>query len=156
MMVNKRKKFCPKEIKVKNVEIVRLQYFNDFPDGVLTIGESKKSVPFDIKRVYFINKLHNSKAIRGKHAHKRLEQIIFCINGSFKLTLDDGRMKQTIIMNNSHMGIRMGRLVWLTMTDFSKDCVILAIANGFYDENEYIRNYNTFLKLVEKNEKKQK
>jgi dTDP-4-dehydrorhamnose 3,5-epimerase-like enzyme len=144
-----------KKLKINNTKLIKLQYFDDSPDGILTIGESEKSVPFNIKRVFFINRLHNPRALRGKHAHKKLKQIIFCINGSFKLTLDDGKRKETITMNNPHLGVKIGPLVWSTMTDFSKDCVILVIANGYYNEDEYIREYDAFLKLVKKSEKNQ-
>ena len=143
-----------KKIKVKNSGIIKLQFFNDFPDGNLVIGEAKKNVPFEIKRVYFINNLFNPKAIRGKHAHKRLKQIIFCLNGSFTLSLDDGTNKQKLIMNNPYYGVRLGPKLWHTMTKFSSDCVILVIANDYFKESDYIRNYDKFLKYIKKNAKK--
>jgi len=143
-----------KKIKVKNSGIIKLQFFNDFPDGNLVIGEAKKNVPFEIKRVYFINNLFNPKAIRGKHAHKRLKQIIFCLNGSFTLSLDDGTNKQKLIMNNPYYGVRLGPKLWHTMTKFSSDCVILVIANDYFKESDYIRNYDKFLKYINKNAKK--
>jgi dTDP-4-dehydrorhamnose 3,5-epimerase-like enzyme len=133
------------KIKVKNSGVIRLQFYDDFPDGNLVIGESQKSVPFEIKRVYYINNLFNKKAIRGKHAHKKLEQIIFCINGSFKLNLDDGEIKQSIIMNNPYIGIRLGPKLWHTMSYFSDDCVILVLADDYYQEDDYLRDYNKFL-----------
>jgi len=138
----------PQEIKVKNSGIIKLQYHDDYPDGILTIGESQKSVPFEIKRVYYINNLYNPNAIRGKHAHKKLEQIIFCVNGAFLLHLDDGNTKQDILINDPYIGIRLGPFLWHTMSNFSKDCVILVFANDYYDENDYIRNYEDFLKYV--------
>jgi len=137
-----------RKIKVKNSGIVNLEFFNDFPDGNLVIGEAKKSVPFQIKRVYFINNLFNPKAIRGKHAHKKLEQIIFCVNGSFTLTLDDGTNQQKITMNNPYWGVRLGPKLWCTMTKFSKDCVILVLANNYFQKDDYIRDYDEFLKYV--------
>ena len=84
------------KIKVKNSGIIKLQFFDDFPDGNLVIGEAEKNIPFKIKRVYFINSLFNKKSQRGLHAHKKLEQIIFCVNGHFTLRLDDGKTKQNI------------------------------------------------------------
>ncbi len=137
-----------KKIKVKNSGIIKLQFFNDFPDGNLVVGETKKSIPFDIKRVYFINNLHNKIAIRGKHAHKKLEQIIFCINGSFLLNLDDGKIKQKIMMNDPHIGIRLGPKLWHAMTEFSPNCVILVLANDYFSKNDYIRDYQEFLKYI--------
>lgn len=139
-----------RKIKVKNSGIVKLQFFNDFPDGNLVIGEAKKNVPFNIKRIYFINNLFNSKIIRGKHAHKTLEQVIFCINGSFVLSLDDGVDKQRITLDNSCYGVRLCPGLWHTMTMFSKDCVILVLASDYFRENDYIRDYDEFLEFVRK------
>lgn len=137
-----------KKLKVKNSGIIKLQFFNDFPDGNLVIGESGKSVPFKIKRFYFINHLFNPKAIRGLHAHKKLKQIIFCLNGSFELLLDDGRNKQKIVMNDPYIGILLGSKLWHVMKKFSRDCVILVVTNDFYKESDYIRDYKEFLNYI--------
>lgn len=139
-----------KKIKVKNSGIIKLQFFNDFPDGNLFIGESSKSIPFEVKRIYYINGLFNKKAIRGKHAHKKLEQIIFCINGSFVLNLDDGKNKQSLKMDNPAFGIRLGAKLWHTMTKFSSDCVILVLADDYYKESDYLRDYDQFLQYIKK------
>jgi len=139
-----------KKIKVKNSGIVKLQFYNDFPDGNLVIGEVKKNVPFIIKRFYFINNLFNRKSTRGLHAHKKLEQIIFCINGSFTLTLDDGSNRQKIKMDDPYYGIRLGPKLWHTMTKFTSDCVILVLASDHFKESDYIRNYNEFLRYIKK------
>lgn len=135
-------------IKVKNSGVVKLQFFDDFPDGNLVIGEARRSVPFDIKRLYYINNLFNKKSVRGKHAHKKLEQIIFCVNGSFVLKLDDGQNRQRITMNNPYWGVQLGPLLWHTMEKFSNDCVILVLASDYFKEDDYIRNYEEFLKLA--------
>lgn len=140
-----------RKIKVKNSGVIKLQSFNDFPDGNLIIGESKKTVPFGIKRVYFINNLFNKSAARGKHAHKKLEQAIFCINGYFTLNLDDGKNKQSIFMNDSRYGIILGPKLWHVMVKFSSDCVILVFASDYYKESDYIRNYKDFLEYAKKN-----
>lgn len=139
-----------KKIEVKNSGVIRLQFYNDFSDGNLVIGESEKSVPFEIKRIYYINNLFNSDAIRGEHAHKKLKQIIFCINGSFILSLDDGINKQKITMDNPYYGIKLYTKLWHTMTNFSKDCVILVLANDYYKEDDYIRDYDKFLEYINK------
>ena len=139
-----------KKIKVKNSGIIKLQYHDDFPDGILVIGEAKKNIPFDIKRVYYISNLSNPKGIRGKHAHKKLEQYIFCVSGSFRLELDDGETKQSLLVDSPYYGIRLGVKLWHTMKKFSRDCVILVLASDYYDKNDYIRNYNEFLEYVRK------
>lgn len=136
------------KIKVKNSGVVKPQFFDDFPDGNLVIGESLKAIPFEIKRLYYINNLFNKKAVRGKHAHKKLEQIIFCINGTFRLCLDDGKTKQNITMDNPYWGVRLGPMLWHTMDKFSKDCVILVVASDYYKESDYIRSYEEFTKNV--------
>ena len=140
-------------MKVKNCSLVRLGYFDDSPDGSLFIAESNRSVPIKIRRVFFINNLAHQKAVRGKHAHKKLEQVILCINGSFLLELDDGETKQEILMDDPSVGVLMGRLVWLTMTNFSKECVILVLASDFFNEKDYVRDYDKFLRLTRKHGK---
>lgn len=139
-----------KTVKVKNSGIIKMQFFNDFPDGNLVIGEAEKNIPFKIKRVYYINNLYNKNAIRGYHAHKKLDQIIFCINGSFVLKLDDGKNKQKIVMNDNYYGVRLGPLLWHTMEKFSSDCVILVLASDYYKEGDYLRNYDDFIKYLKK------
>lgn len=138
-----------KKITVKNSGVIRLKSFNDFPDGHLLIGEILRDVPIKVKRFYVINNLFNDKAARGKHAHKKLEQYIFCLNGSFILNLDDGVKKQKILMNNPEYGIRLGAMLWHTMKGFSKDCVILVLADNYYDEKDYIRNYEDFIQQLQ-------
>ncbi|MDD5590183.1 MAG: FdtA/QdtA family cupin domain-containing protein [Candidatus Portnoybacteria bacterium] len=137
------------DIKVKNSGICEIQRIDDLPDGSLFIAEAEKSVPFKIKRVYFINKLANERSIRGRHAHRKLEQIIFCVNGSFTLYLDDGKSTQEILMKEPSLGIRLGPMLWHEMKNFSYDCVILVLASDYFDENDYIRNYEQFLKMTE-------
>ena len=135
-------------LRVKQSGIVLLQHFEDLPDGNLLIAEVKRHIPFDIKRVYFINKLANPEAIRGKHAHKSLEQVIFCVSGSFVLHLDDGYVKQSIKMNDPACGVRLGPMLWHTMRAFSYDCVILVLASARFDANDYIRDYDDFKELL--------
>ena len=142
------------KIKVKNSGIIKLQSFNDFPDGNLEIGEANKNVPISIKRFYIINHLFNEKAIRGKHAHKKLEQYIFCLNGSFTLELDDGKSKQQIVMSKSGFGIKLGPLLWHTIKKFSPDCVMLVVANDYYKKSDYIRDYDEFLEYIKTTKKK--
>lgn len=137
-----------KKIKVKNSGIIKLHYIDDFPDGTLVIGEAKKNIPFQTKRIYYITNLSNPKATRGKHAHKKLEQYIFCLSGSFRLHLDDGSTKQNITLDNPYYGIRLGPELWHTMSKFSRDCVILVLASEYYDEKDYIRDYEEFLEYT--------
>lgn len=142
------------DLAVRNSGLVYLQYFEDYPDGNLAIGEARKNIPFKFPRFYFINKLNHPEAIRGKHAHKKLRQVIFCINGSFDLSLDDGEKQQTITMDSPYVGIQLNRLIWHEMTNFSQDCVILVVADDYFKKKDYIRDYDEFLRRVKKQSEK--
>jgi hypothetical protein len=120
----------------------------DERDGVLCILETQKHVPFDIKRVYYINHLEHCVSERGKHAHRELCQVIFCISGSFTLTLDDGTNKQNILMWRDNLGVILGPKLWHTMSNFSNGCVLLVVASDTYKESDYIRNYDEFIKYI--------
>ena len=130
---------------LNNCGDVRLQSFDDGKDGFLTIAEETVSIPFSIRRLYYISRLHNPDAVRGKHAHKELQQAIFCINDSFILDLDDGFTRTSILLNEPDRGIYLGPRLWHVMHGFSNDCVILVLASALYDESDYIRDYNEFL-----------
>ena len=136
------------KISVKNSGEIRLQTFDDRRDGRLFIGEAMKNVPLKIKRFYFINGLMGKKSVRGRHAHRKLEQCIFCLHGSFVLTLDDGARKQTVTLDDPACGVRLGRMLWHSMSGFSKDCVILVVTDDYYKESDYIRNYEDFIQQV--------
>lgn len=116
--------------------------------GNLFVGEVSKQIPFPIKRFYVIRDVPNSKIDRGLHAHKNLEQVLFCLNGSFELGLDDGQKKWKIFMNDPSKGQFLGKGIWRTMSNFSKDCVLLVVASDYYNEDDYIRDYEEFLKYI--------
>ena len=141
--MNRRLKF-----RVRNSRIIPLRCFPDLPDGNLFIAEEGRQIPFPIRRVYFINTLANARAVRGRHAHRRLQQVLFCISGSFLLTLDDGARTQRIRVNDPSCGIYLGPRLWHTMSGFSYDCVILVLASAHFDEKDYLRDYAAFLAFV--------
>jgi len=124
----------------------------DFPAlgderGSLVALEAEKSVPFVIKRVYYIFGTKTGVS-RGFHAHKKLQQVAICITGSCRMVLDDGQQRSEVLLNSPHKGLVIGDLVWREMHDFSKDCVLLVLASEHYDESDYIRNYNDFIQQV--------
>jgi len=138
-------------ITVNNSGIISLQTFKDGFDGILSIAESGKQIPFDVKCTYYIyNLVNHESVVRGKHAHKSLKQAIFCINGSFTLSLDDGESKQEIIMDNHGVGVYLGPELWHTMTNFKNNCILLVLASDWYDESDYIREYGEFLAYIKK------
>ena len=137
-------------VKVKNSGVVILPRIVDERDGALCIMNSLQEIPFDIKRVYYINNLDPQSSIRGKHAHRKLRQVIFCINGCFTLSLDDGESRQDILMREDNVGIILEPMLWHTMKNFSSGCVLLVAASDYYNEADYIRDYNEFIRLVGK------
>ena len=141
------------KIIVKNSGIVTLPRIVDDRDGVLCIMNSLQEIPFEIKRMYYINNLDPKSSLRGKHAHRKLRQVIFCINGCFTLTLDDGETQQNILMREDNIGVILDPMLWHTMHDFSSGCVLLVAASDYYDEADYIRNYDEFMRLVREEKK---
>jgi hypothetical protein len=135
-------------MKVKNSGKIQLPRIPDGIDGTLSIAEYDTNIPFPIKRVYYIYDLENSSAIRGKHAHRQLQQVIFCLNGSFILGLDDGENKEEILMNQRNVGVFLGNALWHTMSSFSANCILMVLASDKYEESDYIRDYNDFLNFV--------
>src|SRR3989344_1914363 len=116
------------KIKVKNSWIIKLQTIRDkYGDGDMFIAKATKNIPFKIKRVFFINNPKRRKSVRGSHAHKKFNQAIFCVNGSFVLKLDDGFVRQSILMDDPSMGVMLGPKLWHTMTDLTKNCAILVL-----------------------------
>ncbi len=136
------------ELRVRHSGLLHLKCYKDLPDGNLFIAEAGRQVPFEIRRIYFITTLANRAAIRGKHAHRTLEQAIFCLSGSFTLLLDDGRVKQRMLLNDPARGVCLGPMLWHTMSRFSYDCVILVLASDRFDESDYIRDYAEFRRLA--------
>jgi dTDP-4-dehydrorhamnose 3,5-epimerase-like enzyme len=135
-------------LKIRYSGYVELPKITDEPDGNLYIMEGLRNIPFEIKRVYYINSLENCDSVRGHHAHRQLEQVIFCVNGSFMLDLDDGKTKQSVPMLRDNIGIILGAGLWHEMHSFSSGCVLLVVASDYYDESDYIRDYDDFLKWV--------
>ena len=133
------------KIKVKNSGIIKFKVFKDYPDGDLFIAEARREIPFDVKRIYFINNFKDGSVVRGRHAHKKLKQVIICLSGSFDLLLDDGHKRQILKMDNPGIGVLLGNYLWHEMNNLSDDCVILVLAGDYYRESDYIRDYDKFI-----------
>jgi dTDP-4-dehydrorhamnose 3,5-epimerase-like enzyme len=131
------------------MSIIKLLEFPSLGDerGSLVALETNQQVPFDIKRVYYIFGTQQEVA-RGFHAHKALEQVAICVSGSCRFILDDGKNRESVILDNPNVGIYIDHLKWREMHDFSDDCVLLVLASELYDEADYIRDYLDFKKLT--------
>lgn len=115
--------------------------------GQLVALEEKNDIPFKIKRVYYIYDTKEGVR-RGFHAHKSLEQILICVSGSCKIHLDDGKETAEVELSSPNDGLYISNAVWREMYDFSPDAVLLVLASELYDERDYIRNYDDFIKYV--------
>lgn len=122
------------------------------PRGNLTVVEQLKEVPFDIKRVYWTYDVPGGES-RGGHAHKKCQSFIIAVSGSFTVRLDDGHKHETYHLNHPYQGLLINTGVWRTLEDFSSGAVCLALASELFDENDYIREYNDFIRYVEDKEK---
>ena len=119
------------------------------PRGNLTIIESSKNIPFDIKRVFYIYDVPTGES-RGAHAHKTLQQFIICLSGSFDVKVDDGNQKKTIHLNRPWQGVYIPPMVWGAETNFDPGSVCLILVSDFYDESDYYRNYDEFIEALRK------
>ncbi|MEA4924906.1 MAG: FdtA/QdtA family cupin domain-containing protein [Syntrophomonadaceae bacterium] len=115
--------------------------------GSLVAIEENRDIPFAIKRVYYIFGTGEA-VIRGLHAHKTLRQVMICIHGTCSLLLDNGTDKIVVPMHDRDQGILIDAMVWHEMYNFSPDCVLLVLAGDFYDESDYLRDYNEFLSVI--------
>lgn len=129
-------------------DLLTLQSVIDVERGDLYIGESNKHIPFDIKRFYVISGVPKKKSLRGMHAHKEIHQAIFSLKGTFTLHIDNGHKKWEVILDKPSHGILIKNKIWHYMTNFSKDCVILVVASDYYREDDYVRNYEDFLRMI--------
>ena len=116
--------------------------------GQLIAIESERQVPFDIKRVFYIYGTKENIP-RGNHSHYKTKQYLISVAGSCKVTLDDGKgSKATYDLDAPNKGLFQDALIWGTMHDFSEDNVLLVFADDYYDKEDYITDYNEFLKVV--------
>jgi dTDP-4-dehydrorhamnose 3,5-epimerase-like enzyme len=129
-----------------NYKLIPMQVFGD-KRGKLVSLESRRNVPFQIKRVYYIFDTLPEEE-RGKHAHKNLEQIVIAIDGSCQLVLDDGASREEVWLNRPDVGLYIGKNMWREMRHFSYGCKLVILASDYYDEKEYIRDYGEFLRCL--------
>lgn len=106
--------------------------------------EQFRNVPFEIKRLYYIYNVKENER-RGFHAHKSLQQILICANGSCEILLDNGEEKTVVLLNKKTEGVLVESYIWHEMFNFSSDAVLIVLASDYYYEEDYIRDYNKFL-----------
>ena len=132
---------------ISKCEIISFPKITD-PRGNLTFIEGKKHIPFDIKRVYYLYDVPGG-AERGGHGHRELQELIIAMSGSFDVVLDDGYEKKRFHLNRSYYGLYICPMVWRELDNFSSGSVCMVLASTFYDEADYYRDYQDFLKAVQ-------
>lgn len=120
--------------------------------GQLVALEEYKDIPFRIRRVYYMYDTVPD-IVRGRHAHKSLQQILVCIHGNCKIWLDNGKEKKTVLLEKPYEGLYVANDMWREMYDFSQDAVLMVLASDLYDESDYIRDYDEFLLYVKEKNK---
>jgi len=132
--------------RIERCKLIDLPQIAD-PRGNLTFIEGGRHVPFEIKRVYYLYDIPGG-AERGGHAHKELQQLIIAMSGSFDVVLDDGYATERLHLNRSSYGLYVGTMVWREIDNFSSGSVCMVLASTLYDEADYYRDYDAFLRAA--------
>lgn len=128
-----------------NIEIIKFKSYGDERGSLLSF-EERRNIPFDIKRIYFL--YNNNKTLsRGFHAHINLKQVLVCISGKCDVIVDDGKIRNNYELNNPEEGLLIQNLMWRELHNLSSECIIAVMANQYYDEKDYIRDYEEFLAI---------
>ena len=133
------------ETKVAGVTLHTLPLIRDLR-GDLTVGEIEKDVPFAVRR-YFVVFNVPSKEVRGEHAHRACEQFLICLRGSCAVLVDDGSVRQEVLLDRPNLGIYMPAMTWGVQYRYSEDAALLVLTSRVYEPSDYIRSYDEFLEL---------
>lgn len=129
---------------VESCRVIDLPKITD-ARGNLTFVEGNRHVPFDVKRVFYLYDVPTGES-RGAHAHREQHQFLTCLSGSFDVELDDGRTRTTVHLNRPWKGLHIPPMIWAAEVNFDPNSVCLVLASDVYDEADYIRSYDDFLK----------
>lgn len=133
-----------KKSSVYDCTMIEIDKHHSDRKGNITVVENQKTIPFDVKRTYYLYDVPGGES-RGGHAHKELSQLIIAASGSFTVTLDDGNVKRTFVLNRPYQGLYVVPGIWRTLDDFSSGAVCLVLASHGYDEVDYIRDHKDYL-----------
>lgn len=131
-------------------ERCRILQFTDLGDerGKLVVIEGGQSIPFEIKRVFYIYG-SDASVVRGQHANMESEFVLINVAGQSKVRITDGREEFVVELDRPMMGVYIPKLIWKDMYNFSSDSVLLVLASSHYDGQEYIRNYDDYIRIME-------
>lgn len=133
---------------ISDCKVVELDKHHSDRKGNLTVVENGVTLPFDVKRVYYLYDVPGGES-RGSHAHRVLEQLIVAASGSFTVTLDDGKEKRSFFLNRPYQGLYVKPGLWRDLDNFSSGAVCMVLASEVYDASDYIRDYEEFLRFRE-------
>ena len=131
---------------VFDCSMIELDRHHSERKGNITVVQNGETLPFDVKRVYYLYDVPGGES-RGAHAHKDLHQLIVAASGSFRVTLDDGKVKRSFFLNRPYQGLLVVPGMWRDLENFSSGSVCLVLASMVYSEDDYIRNYDEFIKF---------
>ena len=129
---------------VYDCTMIELDKHHSDRKGNITVVQNRETVPFDVKRVYYLYDVPGGER-RGAHAHKNLSQLIIAASGSFRVTLDDGCVKRSFMLNRPYQGLYVKPGIWRDLDDFSSGAVCLVLASEVYLAEDYIRDYDEFI-----------
>ncbi len=131
---------------VYDCSIIELNRHHSDRRGNLTVVENGQSLPFDVARIFYLYDVPGGIG-RGAHAHHTLYQLIVAVSGSFSVTVDDGGVKRTFMLNRPYKGLLVVPGIWASLEDFSSGAVCMVLASAPYDEKDYIREYSDFITI---------
>ena len=128
---------------------IRLLEWKDLGDerGNLVVVEGNMDIPFEIKRIFYISGSDDT-VVRGQHANRLSEFVMINVSGTSKVKVDNGEESRVIELNRPRMGLYLKNNIWKDMYDFSADSILLVLASEHYDESEYIRDYQEYLRFI--------
>lgn len=129
------------------IKIISIKTVSTPDIGSLSFFEAERDIPFPIKRIYYIHNVPKNTQ-RGAHAHKTLRQILFCPFGSINILLDNGTEKVEVLLDNPSKGLVLDSCIWRDMIWMIENSVLCVAASDYYDENDYIRNYDEFMEYI--------
>ena len=133
---------------VFDCSMIELDKHHSDRKGNLTVVQNGDTLPFDVKRVYYLYDVPGGES-RGAHAHRDLSQFMVAASGSFRVTLDDGKVNRSFFLNRPYKGLYVKPGIWRDLDDFSSGAVCMVLASDVYKKEDYIRNYDEFLEFRE-------
>lgn len=133
-----------RQVTVYDCSVIELDRHPSERLGNLSVIQSRETLPFDVKRTFFIYDVPGGES-RGGHSHKAIKEFIVAVSGSFSVTLDDGRDRRTVMLNRPYVGLLVEPGIWLTLNDFSSGAIALVLTSDFFSRTDHIKDYATFL-----------